>query len=168
MPPCIRPYAAGDAAALIDVFVRSVRGLGARDYTAAQVEAWASRIGGPERTHARCSDGRLVLVAVDPAGRALAFIDLEDDGHIDMLFCVPEAAGTGVASALHERLEETARRRGMARLYTEASEAARRFFLRRGFAVLRRRDFDIDGVAIHNYAMEKPLAPPDPHGKAGR
>ena len=126
MPTHVRHYVTGDAAALIDVFVRSVRGLGPRDYTAAQVEAWVSRIGGPERTHARCSDGRLVLVAVDAADRPLAFIDLEDDGHIDMLFCVPEAAGTGVADALYARLEEAARHRGTARLYTEASEAARR------------------------------------------
>ena len=33
-------------------------------------------------------------------GRVVAFIDLEPDGHIDRLFCAPEAAGRGVASRL--------------------------------------------------------------------
>jgi putative acetyltransferase len=39
----------------------------------------------------------------------------------------------------------------------EASEAARRLFERRGFTVVRRRDLDLDGVAIHNFAMVKRL-----------
>jgi putative acetyltransferase len=39
----------------------------------------------------------------------------------------------------------------------EASEPARRFFLKRGYAVLERRDFEIGGVPIHNYAMERRL-----------
>jgi putative acetyltransferase len=43
----------------------------------------------------------------------------------------------------------------MKRLHAEASEAARRFFLKRGFAVVNRRAFEIAGVRIHNYAVEK-------------
>ena len=43
----------------------------------------------------------------------------------------------------------------MKRLHAEASEAARRFFLRRGFVVVNSRAFEISGVPIHNYAMEK-------------
>jgi len=66
-----------------------------------------------------------------------------------------EAAGTGVAAALYERLEGIARERHVPRLHAEASEAARRFFLKQGFAVIRRRDFAIAGVPIHNYAVEK-------------
>ncbi|MFN3817341.1 hypothetical protein [Brevundimonas sp.] len=40
---------------------------------------------------------------------------------------------------------------------SEASEAARRVFLKRGYAVVERRDFEVAGVAIHNYAMERRL-----------
>jgi putative acetyltransferase len=39
----------------------------------------------------------------------------------------------------------------------EASEPARRFFLKHGFSELHRRNFEIGGVPIHNYAMEKRL-----------
>lgn len=66
-------------------------------------------------------------------------------------------AGQGVAARLVDTLEATAREAGMTRLYVEASEAARRFFLKRGYTVRARRDFAIDGVAIHNYAMERTL-----------
>jgi putative acetyltransferase len=39
----------------------------------------------------------------------------------------------------------------------EASEAARRLFERKGFVIEKRNDFPINGVAIHNYRMVKPL-----------
>jgi putative acetyltransferase len=54
-------------------------------------------------------------------------------------------------------LEAEAQQRGLTRLYSEASEAARRFFLKQGFTVTARRDFAVSGVAIHNYAVQKRL-----------
>lgn len=150
----IRPYQDGDAEALAVVFERAVRVIGARDYTPAQIEAWL----GPEpRTgsfRSRMADGRRCWVSLDGEGQVTAFVDLEADGHIDFLFADPAVSGRGVASALLDVVERTAREEGMARLYVEASEAARRFLLKRGYAVERRRDFEIRGVAIHNYAME--------------
>jgi putative acetyltransferase len=153
----IRAYAAGDAEALGALFYASVRQAGRRDYSAEQVAAWAPAPAPPERVHLRASDGRLLLVAIDAQNEPVAYIDLEADGHIDHLYCRPDAVGTGVASRLYDALEATARRQGLARLYTEASEAARRLFQRKGFAVIQRRDFAIGGVDIHNYAMEKAL-----------
>ena len=97
------------------------------------------------------------MVAADEYDIPHVYADLEIDGHIDHLYCAPEVAGLGVASALYDELEEIAREERMDRLYTEASEAARRLFLRKGFAFSRKREFDINGVSFHNYAMEKLL-----------
>lgn len=152
-----RRYIPEDAAAIAEVFTRSVMEIGRKDYTVEQVEVWASLAASTEQTHARCADGRTVLVAVDDVDRPLAFVDLEVDGHIDYLYCAPEVVGKDIASALYDDLELIARQSGLDRLYTEASEAARRFFLRKGFAVTAERDFEIDGVPFHNYAMEKLL-----------
>lgn len=104
--------------------------------------------------HRRYSDGRLALVAVDASDRPVAFGDLERDGHLDFLYAAPEVAGQGVASAIYARLKAHALASGLARLYTEASEAARRFFERKGFEVLARRELKIGETSIHNYAME--------------
>ena len=103
------------------------------------------------------ADGRRCWVAVDDQDRVTAFVDLEPDGHIDVLFADPAVAGRGVTGALLDVLEQAARESGLSRLYVEASEPARRFFLKRGYSVVRRRDFEIGGVAIHNYAMEHRL-----------
>lgn len=151
----IRPYRDSDAAALAAVFERAVRGIAARDYSPAQIEAWIGPEPRADRFRARMADGRRCWVALDDDdGRVTAFVDLEADGHIDLLFADPEVAGRGVTSDLLDVLERTARNDGLVRLYVEASEAARRFLLKRGYVVERRRDFEIRGVAIHNYAME--------------
>lgn len=153
----IRAYAASDASALVEVFQRSVNGIGPRDYSPEQVNAWASRTPTAEAMHARYTDGRTAMVATDDNDQPIAFGDLEPDGHLDFIYCVPEAAGRGVASALYDRLEATARAAGLDRIHTEASEAARRLFEHKGFVVTARRDLVVAGTPIHNFAMEKRL-----------
>lgn len=153
----LRDAEVADAEAMATVYERAVLGIGARDYSPDQVRAWIAVGARPDRFRARLADGRRCWVAVDEADEVQAFIDLEADGHIDFLYAAPEAAGTGVAGRLLDALEAHARSEGIARLYVEASEAARRFFLKRGYAVTARRDFDVEGVAMHNYAMERTL-----------
>ena len=153
----IRAYRDGDAAAMAEVYARAVRAIGARDYSPEQVEVWAGQGPTVERFAAKMADGRRCWVATDDADRVIAFVDLEADGHIDFLYADPDVAGRGVAGALLDGLEAAAVTDGVTRLYVEASEAARRFFLKRGYAVVERRDFEVAGVAIHNYAMERRL-----------
>ena len=157
MEVTIRAYEPRDAADLAGVFVRSVRQVALSDYTPAQVRAWAPEPRTAEWAHGEASDGRLVLVAVNADDRAVAYIDLEPDGHIDRVFCAPEAAGQGIASRLYDAVEAAAREQGIRSLYTEASELARRLFERKGFTVRERQDLVIRGVAIHNYRMVKTL-----------
>jgi putative acetyltransferase len=153
----IRAYEPRDAAGLADVFFRSVRQVALAEYTDDQVGAWAPEPRTAEWAHGEATDGRLVLVAADQDERPVAYIDLEPDGHIDRLFCAPEAAGRGIASRLYDAVGEAARERGITRLFTEASELARGVFERKGFAVVERQDLVIRGVAIHNYRMAKTL-----------
>lgn len=153
----VRPYRDGDAGALAAVFERAVRAIAGRDYSPAQIEAWIGAEPREARFREKMVDGRRCWVAVDEAGRVTAFVDLEANGHIDFLFADSAVAGRGVTSALLDVLEQAARDHGLSRLHVEASEPARRFFLKRGYSVVRRRDFDIGGVPIHNYAMERRL-----------
>jgi putative acetyltransferase len=153
----IRPFRDDDAPALAQLFHAAVHGIGALHYTQAQVAAWSPSAADPARFAARGRDGRTLLVAVDGDDRPIAYGDVEADGHVDHLYCAPAHAGTGVTAALYGAIEAAARGRGVVRLHVEASEPARRFFLKHGFRELHRRDFEIGGVAIHNYAMEKRL-----------
>lgn len=153
----IRDFRAKDASAVAALYAAAVRGIGPRHYAPRQVEAWAARAAPPDWYVAKQERLLAGLVAVDGEGRAIAYGDLEPDGHLDFLYCAPEHAGTGVTAALYAELEACARAGGVSRIYVEASEAAKRFFEKQGYTLVRRRDFDIDGVPIHNFAMEKAL-----------
>ena len=158
MKVTIRAYEARDAGGVADVFYRSVREVAISDYTPDQVRAWVPEPLDVERSHLRSTDGRLTLVAADEQDQVVAFIDLEPDGHIDRLFCAPEAVGQHIASRLYAELEAAARAHGIGRLYTEASELARRFFDRKDFIVLERQEKAVRGVPIRNYRMAKTLS----------
>jgi putative acetyltransferase len=150
----LRPYRHEDAAVLTELYARSVRHYGPRAYSPAQVAVWAA-MADVGRTAARCTDGRHVRVAQDAAGQVLGFGDLEADGHLDMLYIAPEAEGLRVGSLLYAALEQHARTLGLSRIFVEASELAKPLFERRGFATQGRNDMELEGVAIHNYRMEK-------------
>lgn len=153
----IREFRPEDAAALAQIFHAAVHGIGARDYSPEQLSAWSPEPAPATAWASRAADGRRVFVAADAGGQPTAFIELEMDGHIDCFYCHPQVAGTGTAAMLYARLEAVARSLGLTSLYVEASEAARRFFLRRGFAVETRREIERRGVTLHNYRMTKPL-----------
>jgi putative acetyltransferase len=153
----VRTFLPDDAPFLAGIFHAAVHQIARRHYSKAQVDAWSPSMPSPERFLQRGADGRVLLVAADDGGEPLAYGDLEPDGHIDHLFCRPDVAGGGIASLLYEGIEAAAVDRGISRLYVEASEPARRFFLKKKFVLLRRRDFELDGVPIHNFEMEKRL-----------
>ncbi len=154
----IRPFRNEDADALAKLAVRAIEIIGPCAYSAEQVAAWRARHGDAERYLESAEAGQLILVCVDDADRPCAYALLERDGHLDHLYCDPDHTRKGLAETLLAEAEIAARKSGAARLYTEASELARPAFERAGYRVSQRRDFEIDGVAIHNFAMEKALA----------
>ncbi|MDR5753647.1 MULTISPECIES: GNAT family N-acetyltransferase [unclassified Caballeronia] len=151
----VRPYRPSDLDAIIDLFLRSVREVAARDYDRWQVDAWA-QADRDEWSVKRMS--RPTWVAM--SGTSLAgFADLESDGHLDMMFVHPAHQGAGVASALLAQVEASARERGIARLHAEASITARPFFERRGFRVIAAQVVHVRGADFKNFRMEKTLSP---------
>ncbi|WP_035725902.1 GNAT family N-acetyltransferase [Fodinicurvata fenggangensis] len=151
----LTPFRQGDGQGLTALYQSSVLELGPRHYSRDQVQAWASLTPTPDVFELQAADGRWRRLAWNATGECLAFADLEADGRIDFFYCAPKAAGQGVSAQLYTALEGQALDMGLGRLYMEASEGARGFFLRRGFRLLCRRDFQVAGVWIHNYAMEK-------------
>jgi putative acetyltransferase len=142
---------------LAAIFFAAVRAVSHGDYTQAQIEAWAPEPPHPETFRERAADGRLLLVAVDKTDRPLAYGDLQPDGHLDHLYRHPDASRMGIAAQVYAGLEDAAQEQGLTRLFVEASEPAKRFFLRRGFTLIERRKFDLRGTPIHNYTMERRL-----------
>lgn len=149
----IRSYRTTDLDAVIGIFVRSIREVASRDYTEAEVDAWAEV---DRDAWATCRLSRPTWVAI--LGEELVgFSDLEPDGHLDMMFVHPAYQGIGVATLLLATVEAAAIAQGTSRLFTEASLTARPFFEKRGFRVLAAQQVEMSGLLLTNFRMEKRL-----------
>jgi putative acetyltransferase len=158
----VRDYREDDAGPICRLFYETVRSVNLRDYSPEQVRAWAPAPPDPAIWHEPMSD-RHTLVAEDEDGVA-GFAELENDGHLDMLYCRGDVVGRGVGSLLYAAAEERARGLGLGGIQTEASITARPFFERHGFRVTRRNLVARHGVELVNFSMEKILRPPGAGG----
>ncbi len=157
----IRPYRDADADRLAKIMQSAILAIGPSAYSPEQIDAWAGRVPGGERFRERVTAGAAIFIAADTDDVAQAYslleISAEDSGHLDHLYCHPDHTRRGLAEAVLSAAETHAREQSTFRLFTEASELARAAFERAGYVVQHRRDFELDGVPIHNFAMEKLL-----------
>ncbi|MGH7690032.1 MAG: GNAT family N-acetyltransferase [Gemmatimonadaceae bacterium] len=153
----IRPCCLEDTPRVVALFRASVMSIARRDYTEAQLRAWAPDDIDSE-TCARRRTAKSTWIA-EIGAHIAGFSDLEADGHIDMQYVHPAFQRRGVARALLAYIEDVARGRGVGRLYTEASITARPVFENMGFRVLGPQMVTVRGESMKNYRMEKQLVP---------
>lgn len=151
----VRRYQDDDFISVVLLFTETVRHVNIRDYSAEQVAVWA-----PGRPDWNCWRERVAGLAIwvaESDGRVIGFCGLGADGHVDLLYVDYRFQRQGVARCLYQHLEAEARRRGIRRLFTEASITARPFFESVGFGILRAQRVEFRGVIFQNYAMEKSI-----------
>jgi putative acetyltransferase len=151
----MRPLLPADVPLLAEIFRASIEELSADDYSEAQQEAWASLADDEEEFGSRLG-GALTLVATY-AGAPIGFGSLADNSRIDMLYVHPAAAGQGAAAMLCDALEKLAAARGSKELSVDASDTARGFFEKRGFAPKTRNTVSLGGEWLANTTMVKQL-----------
>lgn len=151
----LRPYDPADAPTLLALFRDTVRRVNCRDYSPAQIAAWASDEIDPLAWAERFV-GRFTVVA-EAAGRVVGFAELEPTGHIDRLYVSADHQGCGVGRLMMSAVFAEAERLGLGRLFVEASITARPFFERCGFVVLAEQVVTCRGVEMVNVRMERIL-----------
>lgn len=144
-----------DLETLAQIFNRSIREIAARDYSPAQIAAWAHE--DRDRTAFAARHASRPTFIAELAGAAAGFTDLAADGLIDFLFVHPDFQRRGVGRALLAHVEALARRQGLARLYAEVSITARPLFQACGFGILASQTVEHRGQTFINYRMEKRL-----------
>ena len=152
----IRPCRVTDAPGLADLYHRAVREGTARHYDAAQRAAWSPAPPQGEDWRRRLVEAQTMVAERGDCLMGFMTLDIHS-GFVDFAYVAPEVMGQGVAETLYAVLEGRARVAGLTRLETEASLLAERFFLRRGWRVLRRQEVERHGVRLPNAVMEKSL-----------
>ncbi len=138
----------------MELFWDSVHGAACRDYTPAQLDAWASREMDGERWARTFSHHRTFVV--EEGNEIWGFATLDGD-YFDHLFVSSTAQRRGVATALADRVEQTAKEQGFSRISVHASLTARPFFEKRGYRMLKQQQVERFGERLTNFVMEKDL-----------
>lgn len=152
----IREFRPGEEAALRAVFHSSVHQRACRDYSPAQLEAWAPLAYDSAAWAERICRNRPWVAELD--GRIAGYADLQASGYIDQFFVAGDCTGRGVGSALMHRLLAEAERRRLPSMYAEVSLTAQAFFAQHGFVVEERRTVLVRGQTLGHARMRRLVA----------
>ncbi|EGQ7914876.1 TPA: N-acetyltransferase family protein [Vibrio parahaemolyticus] len=149
----IRKYKESDARALWAIFYHTIRNVNIRDYSQAQVEAWAPDNFDPEVWQRKMNS--IVPFVAEIDGDIVAYTDLQENGLIDHFFCHHEHQGKGIGRSLMEHVLSVGNQQGIYRFYSEVSITARPFYERLGFTLVQGQTVEVRGQTLNNFVMEK-------------
>lgn len=153
----LRKFVPSDAPFLRDLFFYTVRHVNIRDYSPAQVQAWA-----PDEYDREEWLKKIALLdpfVVDINGVIVAYADIQPDGYIDHFFCHHQYQGQGLGRMLMQKLKSTAQQQRLANIYAHVSITAKPFFLKHGFSVTKAQQVEVRGQVLKNFVMTFEINP---------
>jgi putative acetyltransferase len=153
----IRRFKIGDELALFSVFLSAIHVIASRDYTRAQLEAWAPADLDPKLWESHVRNIRPFVVEAN--GEIIGYADMQANGYIDHFFVSGNHARQGIGGLLMKTIHEEAKLLGVNELTSNVSKTAESFFESHGFQVVERRFPVRRGVTLQNALMMKKLNP---------
>lgn len=145
----IRKYESTDCKELAELFYNTVHTINAKDYTNAQLDAWASGQVDLEKWDQSFQE-HFTVVAVEN-GIIVGFGDIDTTGYLDRLYIHKNNQRKGIATAICDQLESKVQ----GKIVTHASVTAKPFFEKRGYKVLKEQQVVRKEIFLKNYVMEK-------------
>lgn len=145
----IRKYESTDCKELAELFYNTVHTVNAKDYTNAQLDAWASGQVDLEKWDQSFQE-HFTVVAVEN-GFIVGFGDIDTTGYLDRLYIHKNNQRKGIATAICDQLESKVQ----GKIVTHASVTAKPFFEKRGYKVLKEQQVVRKEIFLKNYVMEK-------------
>ncbi|MZI95758.1 GNAT family N-acetyltransferase [Vibrio sp. CAIM 722] len=148
----VRRYSESDIPALWEIFYHTIRNINIRDYSRAQVEAWA-----PDNFDQAIWQRKMHSIAPYVAvldGEIVGYTDLQDDGLIDHFFCHHQYQGRGIGKIMMEHVFEQGKLRGISKFHSEVSITARPFYEKQGFCIVEEQVVNVRGQKLRNFLME--------------
>lgn len=149
----LRTYREADCAGLAELFFHTVHTVNAKDYTPAQLNAWATgRVDLSAWNQSFLVHNTLVA---EVNGIIAGFGDMDKNGYLDRLYVHKDYQRRGIATAIVNVLEQQAVSADISRFTTHASITAKPFFIRRGYCVVRKNTVVRNTVELIQFIMEK-------------
>jgi len=148
-----RKYQSADCNEMAELFYNTIHTINARDYSKAQLDAWATGNVDLVKWDKSFSEN-FTVVAVE-TGIIVGFGDLNKEGYIDRLFVHKDYQAMGIASAILSALEKHAIANDLALLFTQASITAKPFFEANGYFVVKEQKVERKNQLLTNFIMEK-------------
>ena len=160
----VRPARPEDARSFIEVRNAAVRGIAAKDYPPAVIDAWA-------RSPITTATIENFLANPDKETRLVAEVNSEisgigslviDNNELRACYVRPNAARKGVGSAILREIERIALENGATILQMDSSVTAEPFYKAMGYEVLEYGEHVLNkGPRMACVRMRKVLSPPD-------
>lgn len=155
----IRKANLSDIPILKELYQNTILTVNRKDYTAEEVEDWASC--GDDTAHlAGLLEEQHYVVAENEKGVMVGFASVNDTGYMHALFVHKDFQHQGIATSLYKYLEAYAKERGAKKLTSEVSVTAKPFFEKQGFQVDEAQQRKANQLYLTNYKMSKPLFKP--------
>ncbi len=138
---------------LWDIHFYTIRNINIRDYSQAQVEAWAPESLDSSVWEKRVKELSPFVAEID--GVIVGYTDLQISGLIDHFFCHHEYQSKGVGKALMNHVFKVGSLRGIKRYFSEVSVTARPFYEHFDFKVVQAQEVEVRGQKLRNFVMEK-------------
>ena len=152
----LRKYKEKDCLVLADLFYHTVHTINAKDYSKAQVDAWATgKINIAAWNQSFCEHDTLVA---EQNGIIVGFGDMDHSGYLDRLYVHRDYQRQGIASAIVNQLEQHALLHGISVFTTHASITAKPFFEHQGYALICENIVVRGGIPLTNFTMKKQVA----------
>jgi putative acetyltransferase len=142
----IRRSTERDAAELARLHRGTIRHVNNRDYSPAQIEAWAGRTSAAK--FRRSHQTHIRFVAIEES-KIIGFADFGKDGSFGGLYAHKDFVGQGVGTKLIQKIEEVGRKRGVKMFEFLSTKTAKHFYERNGYLCL--------GTKMHRMGVEKLL-----------
>lgn len=146
-----------DAEGIINAHVQSIQEICSKDYTKAQIDAWAGRNFKPHLWHQIIDRDFVWVVEVDNEVKGFGHFAIMDkeNGEVMGLYLAPECCGNGLAKKLVQEFIKTARAHNLKKISLHSTITAKSFYESSGF-MQSGSDTTIEmrGVDIPCYPME--------------
>ena len=147
----LRQYRESDCGEIWQLFYDTVHTVNAKDYTQAQLNAWA-----PQNTDflewgkSRLRENTIIAVECE---KIIGFgTIIITSGYIDFLYVQKDSIGKGIGTAICNELEKSSQ---VNEITTYASITAKPFFEKRGFKAIKENSVERNGIIFRNYLMIK-------------